>query len=487
MAAPQCGLSFARRFVEPSRLKMNPQEWKLIVLALAAIGVLVLLITRLQINAFISLILASLIVGGGAVLLDQQVKDAGGKWIPYTLVGVAKSLQDGLGATLGGIAAVLGLGTMLGKLLAESGGAEVLAKRLAKLFGPQRIQWCVIALSLVVGLATWFAVGLVLLLPILLTLTRETRQPFLRLALPLLACLSVMHGLMPPHPGPVVAVEALKASMGLVLFWGFVVGLPTALIAGPLFAKWAVKHVPAEAPPVVIASQTNPAVRPPGFGLTLFSILLPVLLMLFATVAELTWPKGHTVREAGTFIGHPTIALLGATIFCLWSLGTHCGYAPTQLLKFTEQSIAAVGMTILVVGGGGGFARVLRDSGVADAMGKFGDQLHLSPLLYGWLIAVFIRVATGSATVAITTASGLLGPVLALHPELTPTHVALIIVAMGCGSLFLSHLNDGGFWIVKDCLGLNMPQTLKTWTVCETIVGIVGMLLALLCYHLVKG
>lgn len=464
---------------------MNPHEWKLIILALAAIGVLVLLVTRLKINAFISLIIAALLVGGGAVLLGQPVKNASGQLVPYSLLGIAKSLQDGLGATLGGIAAVLGLGTMLGKLLAESGGAEVLAKRFAAIFGPQRIQWCIIVLALAVGLATWFAVGLVLLLPILLTLTRETGQPFLRLAIPLFACLSVMHGLMPPHPGPVVAVEALNANMGLVLFWGFVVGLPSALVAGPLFAKWAVKHVPANAPPMPETSQMNPHLRFPGFWLTLFSILLPVLLMLIATLAELLLPKGHTVRETASFIGNPTIALLGSTVFCLWSLGVRCGHSPGQLLKFTEQSVAAVGMTILVVGGGGAFARVLRDSGVADAIGKFGDQLHLSPLLYGWLIAVFIRVATGSATVAITTASGLLVPIIAQHPELSQTHIALIIVAMGCGSLFLSHLNDGGFWIVKDCLGLDMPQTLKTWTVCETIVGVFGMLLALLCFHLV--
>jgi GntP family gluconate:H+ symporter len=465
---------------------MTPHDWKLIALTLAAIGVLVLLVTRLKLNAFLALVIASLLVGGGAVWLGREVKDTTGQLVPYSLPGVLKSLQDGLAATLGSIAAILGLGTMLGKLLAESGGADVLAKRFAALFGPKRIQWCIIVLALAVGLATWFAVGLVLLLPILFTLTRETKQPFLHLAIPLLATLSVMHGLMPPHPGPVVAVEALRASMGLVLFWGFVVSVPTILIAGPLLAKWAVKHVPAEAPPTAAETKMEAHLRPPGFFITLFSILLPVLLMFMATIAELALAKGHAVREAAGFIGHPTIALLGSVVFCLWSLGTRCGHTPGQLLKFTEQSVAAVGMTILVVGGGGAFARVLRDSGVAESLGQLGAQWQLSPLIYGWLMAVFIRVATGSATVAITTASGLLVPVLAVHPELGPSHVALIIVAMGCGSLFLSHLNDGGFWIVKDSLGLNVPQTLKTWTVCETIIGVVGMLFALLCYHFVK-
>lgn len=459
---------------------MNPDDLKLIVLALAAIGVLVLLVTGLKLNAFVSLVIASLIVGGGAVWMGRTLGGA-----PYTMLGVTKSIQDGVGATLGGIAAVLGLGTMLGKLLAESGGAEVLAKRFAAFFGPKHIQWCIIALALAVGLTTWFAVGLILLLPILLTLTRETKQPFLLLVLPLLSCLSVMHGVMPPHPGPVVAVETLKANMGLVLLWGFAVGIPTAMVAGPLYAKWAVRRVEASPPDLATPDAADPALRRPGFGLTFFSILLPVLLMLLATVAELALPKEHTLRTIATFIGNPTMALMISVIFCLWSLGTRCGYTKARLLKFTETSVAAVGMTILVVGGGGGFARVLRDSGVADAIGRCGEQLHLSPLLYGWFISAFIRVATGSATVAITTASGLLVPVLALHPELTASHTALIIVAVGCGSLFLSHLNDAGFWIVKDCLGLSVAQTFKTWTVCETIVGLVGMLFALICYHLV--
>ena len=464
---------------------MNPHDLKLILLALAAIGMLVLLVTKLKINAFVSLVLASLIVGGGAVLMDQPVAGAGGKMVSYTMLGVTKSIQEGLGATLGGIAAILGLGAMLGKLLAESGGAEVLAKRFSAFFGPKRIHWCIVALALAVGLTTWFAVGLVLLLPILLTLTRETKQPFLLLALPLLSCLSVMHGLMPPHPGPVVAIEMLKANMGLVLFWGMVVGLPTAMVAGPLFAKWAAKHVETFPPAVATLDETDPALRRPGFGLTLFSIVLPVILMLLSTLAELTLPKDNSFREVATFIGNPTIALMGSVVFCLWSLGLNCGYTKARLLKFTETSVAGVGMTILVVGGGGGFARVLRDSGVAEAIGRCGEQFHLSPLIYGWLISAFIRVATGSATVAITTASGLMVPVMALHPELTQTHTALIIVAIGCGSLFLSHLNDAGFWIVKDCLGLTVPQTFKTWTVCETIIGLVGMLFAFLCYQLV--
>ncbi len=464
---------------------MNPSDARLIFLALAAVGALVGLITRAKINAFIALLLASLLVGAGAVYGGHSTVDATGKVVAYTLTGVIKSFGDGLGATLGGIAAVVGLGTMLGRLLAESGGAEVLARRFAGFFGPERIQWCIMALALAVGLTTWFAVGLVLLLPILLTLTHETKQPFLRLTLPLLACLSVMHGVMPPHPGPVIAAGALKTSMGMVLFWGMLIGLPTAAVAGPIWARFAVKWVTANPPPLPDRSQAAAAGRrAPDFWLTLFSILLPVLLMLLATAAELFPPPQPELRIAFGFIGNPTIALTISVLFASWSLGTGCGYRRAEVLKFTEQSIAAVGMTILVIGGGGGFARVLRDSGVADAIGRLGESAHLSPLLYGWLVSAFIRVATGSATVAITTASSLLVPVVALHPEMDDSHRALIIVAIGCGSLFLSHLNDSGFWIVKDSLGLTVGQTLRTWTVCETIVGIAGMLFSWAAYSL---
>jgi GntP family gluconate:H+ symporter len=204
--------------------------------------------------------------------------------------------------------------------------------------------------------------------------------------------------------------------------------------------------------------------------------------MLLASVAAVVLPSTSAARAPIAFIGNPTVALLIAVLFSSWALGTRCGLSRAHVLRLTEQSIAAVGMTLLVVGGGGGFARVLRDVGVADAIGRAGEVLHLPPLLYGWLLSAFIRVATGSATVAITTASGLLVPVLAHHPELTAHQVALVIVAVGCGSLFLSHLNDSGFWIVKDLLGLSVSQTLRTWSVCETILGLAGAALALIAF-----
>jgi GntP family gluconate:H+ symporter len=446
---------------------MDSHDLTLILLALGAIAALVLLVTRWKINAFIALLIAALILGAGS-----------GMELPNVL----KHFQEGLGATLGSTAGVIGLGVMLGKLLAESSGAEILAQRFNAFFGAKRVGWCIMALALAVGLTTWFAVGLILLLPILLTLTRETKKPFLLLAIPLLSCLSVMHGLMPPHPGPVIAVDKLHANTGLVLAWGFLIGIPTAAIAGPVFARWAVKRVAAEPPPLITRADTATLI-PPSFGLTLFTMLLPVGLMLVGTVSELIFAKDHPVRSAATFIGHPTIALAISVLFALWSLGKRCGHDGPRLLKFTEESIATVGMTLLVVGGGGGFARVLREAGVATSLGDFGQMLNLPPLVYAWAVAAFIRVATGSATVSITATSELLAPMLATMPGVNPE---LMVIAIGCGSLFLSHLNDGGFWIVKDCLGLSVGQTLRTWTVTETIIGIAGLLITLLAHALWK-
>lgn len=466
---------------------MSPTDWFLILLSVASIGVLVLLVTRWKVNAFIALVAAALIVGGGAVFMGlpeigrvAELKVGESPWLlgkPLSFLRIIDAFELGIGKALGKTAAIIALGIMLGKLLAESGGAEVIAKRFAKFFGPERVMFCIMALALVIGLVTWFAVGLVLLLPILLTLVRETKKPFLELAIPLIAVLSVMHGLMPPHPGPVAAIGFLKANTGMVLLWGMLIGLPTAIIAGPIFARRAVRLVQAVPPEFPEKSGVLPeGLRLPGFGLTLFTIMLPVLLMLIGTIAELILPPGNSARTVCSFVGNAVIALTAAVVFATWSLGTNCGFKVGQIAKSTEAAVATVGMTLLVVGAGGGFANVLDLAGASRAMGFAAEAAHLPPLLYGWMVAAFIRVATGSATVSITVAAGLMVPVIAQHPEV---NVELLIIAIGCGSLFLSHLNDGGFWIVKDCLGLTVSQTLRTWTITETIVGIAGLLLTL--------
>ena len=454
---------------------MPPDSIFLLLLTMGVIGLLILMVARLKINAFIALMLSSLLLGSGAAWRGLSFTPTGGVPRPLTLIDVVEIFQSGMGKTLGSIGAIICLGAMLGKFLAESGGAEVLAKRFSQWLGSSRVGWLVPLLALCIGLTTWFAVGLLLLLPILLTLAKETKRPFLLLAIPMLSFLSVMHGVMPPHPGPVIAVAKLNADTGKVLLWGLVLGIPVAAVAGPLFARLAIRRVNVKPPHFEAVVGENQ--KFPGFGVTLLTILLPVMLLLMGTIAELAHIENPALRSAMLFIGNPTIALILAVLFSLWALGTSCGRPMGELLRFSEQSLASVASALVVVGAGGGFGRVMTDIGVTRVMGELAAQAHLSPILYGWVVSAFIRVATGSATVAITVASELLAPVLAAS---TGTNKELAIVAIGCGSLFLSHLNDSGFWIVKECLGLTVGETLKTWTITETLIGVVGLLLTLL-------
>jgi GntP family gluconate:H+ symporter len=431
-----------------------------LVLALFAIILLVALITWRKWNAFIALFLAALVVGIGSSMPALEVLTV---------------FQGGVGATLGGIAAIIALGVMIGKLLVESGGAHVLAERFDRMLGPGRSIWCIVILSIAIGLVTWFAVGFYLLLPVMLSMDRDARQPMLLLAIPMLSFLSVMHGLMPPHPGPVVAIDALGADTGAVILLGFLVGLPVAFIAGPILAPWLNRWSPV-ATPLHEPSDENGVPRP-QFGTTLFVIVLPVALMLMASAAQMFPDAATQPRRVLTFIGHPVMALTIAFLVAAWVFSQQCRFNRSQILDFTEKSVAGIGMTLLVVGGGGGFAKVLVAAGVADELGTVAGQFGLTPLLFAWLVAAFIRVATGSATVAITTAAGLLAPMLVSDPEVNR---GLLVLSLGFGSLFLSHFNDGGFWIVKDGLGMTVSQTLKTWTVMETVIGIVGLMLVLL-------
>lgn len=439
--------------------------------ALLAIATLVLLVTWLKVNPFIALLMSSLALGAMVAAVQGTL----------TMADVVKAFQTGFGNTLASTGPIIVLGVVFGKFLAESGGAGVLAKQFIKTLGPSRVGLCVVLLALCVGMTTWFAVGFLLILPIVITLTKESGQPFLRLVLPLLSFLSVMHGLMPPHPGPVIAIETLHANMGRVILWAFVLGIPVAAIAGPFFARLAVKRVHVETPvfvPSVSANQTLPS-----FGLTLFTVLLPVLFLLSGTLVELLQAKEAAWGKIAMFIGNPVIALLLSVLFAGWAFGARCGRTSAELLKLSETSIASIGMTLVLVGGGGGFALVMRAAGVDKQLADMAAGAGLPLLVYGWLVSSFVRVATGSATVAITVAAGFVAPVLAANPGTNPE---LMVISIGCGSLFMSHLNDSGFWIVKECLGLTVGQTLKTWTMTETIVGICGLGMTLLAEQVLR-
>jgi GntP family gluconate:H+ symporter len=455
----------------------------LLLLVLVAIIGLVLLIARFRCNAFVALLLASLFVGLGSGMAPVKV---------------VESFEGGVGKTLGFLGMIIGLGTVLGKLLAESGGAETIARTMVRLFGVKRLDYAVMFVAFLVGISVFFGVGILLLGPIAFTLARETRTPILRLALPLAAGMSTAHGLIPPHPGPMAAIGLLHADTGKTILWSLLFGLPTALVTGPLLARWVAPRVPVEIGGLGALAVTEAENRAgvadtrkrPGFAVALLTMLMPVLLMLVATVADVTLPPESPIRQWADFIGAPTVAMLISVLVAFYTFGYCCGFNGKQVLKFTEDCVAPAAAIFLVVGAGGGFSRVLNDSGVGKAIADLAargmgngnlQSASMVVLFVGWLIAGMLRIAVGSATVAVTTAAGLMVPIVGLV-EASGGHVnrELLVLSMGAGSLILSHVNDSGFWFVKEYLGMDVAQTLRTWTVVETGIAVTSLVLILL-------
>jgi gluconate:H+ symporter, GntP family len=429
-------------------------------LLIAALGVafVVVLIIVVRLPAFLALATGSLAVGVGARM-------------PFA--DITRAFQSGVGDTLGFVAMVIGLGTVIGKLLAESGGSAVVSGALIRVMGERRLDWAMMLSGFIIGLPVFFQVGLVLLAPVLFTLVQQTGVPLLRLGLPLVAGLSTAHGLVPPHPGPVAAMALLHADPGRTLLYSLIVGFPTAVIAGPLFTRFIVKRVAAE--PGAIAAQlagtTTAAARTPSLSVTLLTILMPVLLMLAAALAQVVLPVGN-LRGTIEFAGTPLMAMLLSTLLALVTFGAACGFNRDRILTFAEESLPPIASVLLVVGAGGGFGRILDVAGVDTAIAQAMSGLALSPLILGWLIASLLRISVGSATVSVVTAAGIMAPIAAAMPGV---NLELLVVAIGAGSLIAGHVNDGGFWLVKGYLNTTVPQTLATWTVLETIVAVCGL------------
>jgi len=431
---------------------------QLLLLALAAVVVLIVLIARFKLHPFIALITVSLALGIVAGM---------------PLGGVVKAFQDGVATVLGFIAIVVALGTMLGKMMAESGAAARIATTLIARFGERRVHWAIMFVGFIVGIPVFFQVGFVLLIPLVFTIARRSGLSLVKIGIPLVAGLSVVHGMMPPHPAAMLAVVAYKADIGRTIAYAILVGLPTAALAGPIFASWIAPRIalPAENP--VAAQFTGGTPREmPGFGISLFTVLLPVILMLCASAADVSLDSGSTLRSALDFVGGPIVALLLALLFSFWSLGYRQHFTRDQILKFANDCLAPTATILLVIGAGGGFNRVLVESGVGQAIADVALGSHASPLLLAWTVAALIRVATGSATVAMTTSAGIVAPIAAVTPG---THAELLVLATGAGSLVLSHVNDSGFWLIKEFFNMTVQQTLKTWTVAETIIGVAGL------------
>ncbi|SFB06407.1 MULTISPECIES: GntP family permease [unclassified Bacillus (in: firmicutes)] len=436
-------------------------------LVIVAIGILalLLLIMGFKLNTFISLIIVSF---GVALALGMPLGD------------IVKTIEAGLGGTLGHLALIFGLGAMLGKLIADSGGAQRIAMTLVNKFGEKNIQWAVVVASFIIGVALFFEVGLVLLIPIVFAISKELKVSILYLGIPMAAALSVTHGFLPPHPGPTVIAGEYGADLGEVLLYGFIIAIPTVLLAGPVFTKLAKKLVPESFTKTGnIASlgeqKSFKLEETPGFGISVFTALLPVILMSIATIINLLQKtmgfEDNSLLAAIRFIGEAGTAMLISLLVAVYTMGLARKIPIKTVMDSCTTAITHIGMMLLIIGGGGAFKQVLIDGGVGTYVAELFKGTSLSPILLAWIIAAILRISLGSATVSALTTAGLVIPMLGQ----TDVNLALVVLATGAGSLIASHVNDAGFWMFKEYFGLSMKETFATWTLLETIISVAGL------------
>jgi Gnt-I system high-affinity gluconate transporter len=431
-------------------------------LVILAVGILFLffLIVKVKLNSFLALLLVAGCVGFAEGLPVAQI-------VP--------TIEKGLGGTLGGLAIVVSFGAMLGKLMAESGGAQRIAMTLIKLFGRENVKWAVCLTGFIVGIALFYEIGFVLLIPIVFTIAAAANIPLLEAGIPMAAALSVTHGFLPPHPGPTAISVIYNADIGLTLVYGAMIAIPTAIVAGPLFYG-TVKHIKTEIPEGLYEPKVFTEEEMPGFGVSVFTALVPVFLMAASAIAKLTMAKGNPVFDILTFLGTPDIALTISVAIAIYTFGVGRGKSGEEIMNIIKDAVLAIAMILLIVGGGGALKQILIDSGVGAYIGQVASQSNLSPLLMAWTVAALIRVACGSATVAALTAGGIAAPIVAV----TGVSPELMVLATGAGSLIISPPNDPGFWLFKEFFGLTVKNTVRTWCVLETIISVMGLIGVLL-------
>jgi GntP family gluconate:H+ symporter len=482
---------------------------QLVIAAVAGIAVIITLIVWLKMHPFLALVL-----GSGVLALVAGI----------SLTDTFTSFTTGLGTTVAGVGVLIALGSIIGKLLIDSGGADRIVDTILDKTPARRLPWAMALIAFVVGIPLFFEVGVVLLIPVVMIVARRMRANPVLVGIPALAGLSALHGLVPPHPGPLLAIDALGANLGLTLGLGLLVAIPTVIVAGPLLAipltRWVRlappttilgvpdgagaadgdrdQHVGAAgngsnggntaggkasgwsaaggSTAVAVLPDAATGLRKPSFGISVLVVLLPVLLMLARSVVEIAGATGTGYGTALEFLGEPLVALLITSLFALFAFGTAIGRTRQQLGDLVGSSFAPIAGILLIVGAGGGFKQTLVDSGVGDVIASGIADAGITPLLAGWMVAALIRIATGSATVATITAAGIMAPLAA---GLEPTQAALLVLAIGAGSVFLSHVNDAGFWLVKEYFGMTVGQTFKTWSLMESVLSVVALVVVL--------
>jgi GntP family gluconate:H+ symporter len=484
---PQSGLAITILAADTKLPEPVASGWQLVLAALAGIALIVVLITVAKLHPFLALIFGALTVG---IVAGENVGD------------VLDSFGRGFGDTAAGVGILIALGAMFAKLLADSGGADEIVDTIVGHASPRALPWAMALVGAIIGLPMFFEIGLVLLMPVIYLVAKRSQQSLITVGIPALAGLSAMHGLVPPHPGPLTAIALLKADLGVTLALGVLVAIPTVIVAGPLFGRlagrWVVIDVPdrfaaddfsgtggnsvtsvaAGSEGTTTQTVTRVQRRRPSFGMTMSSVLLPVALMMGKALADIFIDdKTNVSRQVFDILGRPLMALLIAVIAGIFTLGRGAAMTRDQIVKCLETSLPPVAGIILIVAAGGGFKQVLVDSGIGTLLADWAKGAHISAILLAWVLAVLIRLATGSATVATITASSLM---LGLVEGMSTGEVSLVVLAVGAGSLFFSHVNDAGFWLVKEFFGMTVGQTIKSWSIMETVLSVTGLVLVLL-------
>ena len=441
----------------------------LLFIVVSAVALLLFMVLKLKISAFISLLITAIYVGIAAGM---------------PLNNVVKSIQDGMAGTLGFVATVVGLGAIFGQMLESSGGAESLAHHLVKKFGTDRASWAMVITGFVVSIPVFLDVGFIILVPIIYALSRDTKRSLLYYAIPLLAGMAVTHSFIPPTPGPVAVADIINAQLGWVILFGVILGFPTAVIAGPLWGKYISKKIYLE-PPFDFDKKpldTNIKDYPP-FKMIAIIISIPLILILVNTFTGLAVSKGIVGKSVWTdtleFIGHPFSALIIATLIATWFLCIRRGIDKQKIVDLSTKALGPAGIIILITGAGGVLKQVLVESGIGSIMAESMANSAMPPILLAWLLSAVVRVTQGSATVAMITAAGIIAPVLN-ELGLNDPQRALVVLAIASGATLLSHVNDSGFWLVGKYLGMNEKQTLQSWTVMESIIAVCGLAFTLL-------
>jgi len=396
------------------------------------------------------------------------------------------SIQEGMAGILGFIAVVVGLGAIFGEILQDTGGVEALAKSMLKKFGEKKSSWALMTTGFLIAIPVFLEVGFIILVPIAFALARKTGKSVLYYAIPMLAGLAVTHAFIPPTPGPIAVAQIIDVPLGWVILFGFIIGYPTSIVAGPIFGKYISKKIyipPPEIDPDLKDIAHKDHKELPSFKWVIFLISLPLVLILARTFIDLAyeeaWFGQNIYWDALKFLGHPFIALLIATLLAGYIMGIRQGYKPDQIMRVANAALAPAGLIILVTGAGGVFKQILVDSGVGESLAALLTEYNILPVILAYIIAIVVRVTQGSATVAMITAAGMIAPVVEIL-GMGNIEKALIVVSIAAGSTMLSHVNDSGFWLICKYLSMDEKQTLQSWTVMESLISVFSFIIVLI-------